>query len=40
MDCLSKNPTNPDACKSQKEALFDCGKPGFKKANTDPDYEY
>lgn len=40
MNCLSKNAANPDLCKKDKEDLFECGKPGFKKANTDITYEY
>ena len=39
-DCLTKNSANPDVCKNLKEELFICGKPGFKKANTDPTYTY
>jgi hypothetical protein len=38
--CLAENQSNPDACAPFKEALFECGKPGFVKANTDKDYEY
>lgn len=40
MDCLSKNAAKPELCVPIKEKLFECGRPGFKKANTDPDYEY
>jgi hypothetical protein len=40
IDCLSKNSAKPELCVPIKEKLFECGRPGFKKANTDPDYEY
>ena len=40
MACLEKNPDNPDLCKNFREALFECGRPGFYKANTDSTYEY
>ena len=40
MDCLDKNPGKPENCLNLRQELFDCGKPGIKKANTDPDYTY
>lgn len=40
MACVEKNPDNTDVCKPLRQELFDCGRPGFKKANTDPNYEY
>lgn len=40
MDCLTVNAANPDKCIPLRDQLFVCGRPGFRKANTDPDYEY
>jgi hypothetical protein len=40
MGCLEKNKVDPDVCKEFKDLLFECGRPAFKKANTDPNYEY
>lgn len=39
-DCLVKNASKPEACISLKQAMFECGKTGFKKANTDANYIY
>lgn len=38
--CLTTNAANPDVCIPLREKLFACGKPGFRKANTDATYEY
>ena len=38
--CLENNPGKPELCASFREALFECGKGGIKKANSDPDYVY
>jgi hypothetical protein len=40
MSCLEQNPTAPENCNKLKESMFECGKGGYKKANTDPDYTY
>ena len=40
MSCLDNNPGKPENCLSLRQAMFECGKGGFKKANTDPDYTY
>ena len=40
MDCLDKNPGKPENCVQLREKMFDCGKSGFKKANSDPEYIY
>jgi hypothetical protein len=39
-ECLDKNPGKPENCISLRQALFECGKGGFKKANSDPTYVY
>ena len=38
--CLASNASNPEKCAPLREALFACGKPGIKKANTDKSYQY
>ena len=40
MSCLENNPGKPENCLSLRDAMFECGKSGFKKANTDMDYTY
>lgn len=40
MSCLDNNPGKPENCLSLRQEMFECGKGGFKKANTDPDYTY
>ncbi len=40
MACLEANPGKPENCTSFRQSLFECGKGGFKKANSDPDYTY
>ena len=40
MTCVSTNQSKPELCLPLREQLYECGKPGFKKANTDPNYEY
>jgi hypothetical protein len=40
ISCLENNPAQPEVCVPLRQALFDCGKGGFKKANSDPDYVY
>lgn len=38
--CIDNNPGKPENCINLRQALFECGKAGIKKANTDPDYTY
>jgi len=38
--CLEANPGKPENCTSFRQEMFECGKAGFKKANSDPDYTY
>lgn len=38
--CLEANPGKPENCMSFRQEMFECGKAGFKKANSDPDYTY
>ena len=40
MSCLEANAEKPEVCKPLREVLFECGRPGFYKANTDETYEY
>jgi len=40
IECLNKNPDNTDKCLDLRQKLFDCGKPGIRKANADPNYTY
>lgn len=40
MECLDNNPGKPENCLSLRDKMFECGKSGFKKANTDVDYSY
>ena len=40
MDCLAKNPGKAENCLSFRQELVECGKPGIRKANSDPDYTY
>ena len=40
MSCLDANPGKPENCLTLKQEMFDCGKAGFKKANSDPNYIY
>lgn len=39
-DCLAANPSSPELCLNLRNELFECGKGGFKKANSDPNYVY
>jgi len=40
MGCLEANPGKPEKCLNMRQELFECGKPGIKKANSDPTYVY
>lgn len=40
IDCLEANPGKPENCATLRYAMFDCGKTGFKKANTEAGYTY
>ena len=40
MSCLDSNPGKPENCLNLRQVMFECGKAGFKKANTDVDYHY
>lgn len=39
-ECIAKNAAKPELCVNDKQTMFECGKAGFKKANTDPNYVY
>jgi hypothetical protein len=40
MSCLDNNPGKPEKCLTLRQEMFECGKAGFKKANSDPGYTY
>ncbi len=39
-NCLKENAQTPAVCAPNKDTLFECAKPAYRKANTDPEYRY
>jgi len=39
-DCVVNNSSAPEKCLTLRFEMFECGKAGFKKANSDANYVY